>query len=271
MFETKLHHYCFNTRKPEELQAWNELEARLTTTHRKMHSYSRESVTDTGIEFVRLEDDYLFDNQWNEEKPKNRRLFDWYQEYRLRGPHIKQGYWLELTDEMLAARNVRYACGYCGTQVTDTGGKVFHESCLRSEYLTLDLLHLIRFQLVDYRTERTELTPEESSYLLPKYKVAQGLGIAERDETAKSVNRRKVADLIPNAERETRRIIEAARIETEAYTWLLDHDINMLDNVIYYPHTARFCFGWRNPLTPKERSFLEDNLTEFLFDYDLKG
>jgi hypothetical protein len=66
--------------------------------------------------------------------------------------------------------------------------------------------------------------------------------------------------------------IENSKIELKAFNWFIKNGIKeeYIDNCIYYSHTGRFCFGWRNPLTEKEKSELQGLLCEFNFDYDFK-
>ena len=52
--------------------------------------------------------------------------------------------------------------------------------------------------------------------------------------------------------------------------WLLDRNINA-ENCIYYSHTRKFCFGWRNPVSESVKSALLDVLVEFPFDYEIKS
>lgn len=66
--------------------------------------------------------------------------------------------------------------------------------------------------------------------------------------------------------------IEDSKVELKAFTWLIENGIreDLIDNCIYYSHKGRFCFGWRNPLTEKDKRELEGLLCEFQFDYDFK-
>lgn len=84
--------------------------------------------------------------------------------------------------------------------------------------------------------------------------------------------RQKVTNLVPDAEKKAKKLIDNAKIETEAFTWLLDHLYCDLDNVIYYTHTGRFCFGWRTPIKSNQVEYgkLCELLEEFPFDYDIK-
>jgi hypothetical protein len=58
--------------------------------------------------------------------------------------------------------------------------------------------------------------------------------------------------------------------ERDIKLWLLDHDIK-LDNVIWYSHTDRVCFGWRDKVSDAFASQLLDLASEFPFDYDIKA
>jgi hypothetical protein len=188
-----------------------------------------------------------------------------------RNEKIKEGHWLEQTPEMEAIRRETLTCGYCGKYVPVTEPhKWYCEKCLGSEYLKETDLGLLRLQPVADKNPSFAMTDEERAEILPLWKEAQGLGAITREQRARSKNRQKVSDLIPNAEKKAAKLIEHAKVQTKALTWLLDHEINMIDNVIYYDHTERFCFGWRTPLTADERSKLLDVLCEFPFDYDLK-
>ena len=64
--------------------------------------------------------------------------------------------------------------------------------------------------------------------------------------------------------------VENAKLELEAFTWLIEHNIET-ENCIYYRHADIFCFGWREPVTEKEKSSLLDILVEFPYNYEIKG
>jgi hypothetical protein len=186
---------------------------------------------------------------------------------------VKEGHWLDITPEMEEIRQHTLTCGYCGKYVKDSEPHPWHcEKCLGSEYLKEKDLGLLRLLPVatSFNNKSFDMTEEERAEILPAYKEAQGLGLIAREKAAVSRNRKKVAALIPNAREKSRKLLDAAKVETEALTWLLDREFNLIDNVIYYTHTGRFCFGWRKPPDKEERSRLLDVLSEFPFDYDLK-
>jgi hypothetical protein len=273
---TNLHHYYIDTDKPEGREAYEALRAQLKVSHKgKFFNVLADTRKDRNrgneIEEVELDPAFLFNNQWNELGNNARRLFDWYEGI-YPNKKIKEGHWLEITPEMEAIRQHTLTCGYCGKYVKDTDQRKWHcEKCLGSEYLKESELGLLRLLPVADKGSRSfDMTESERAEIMPLYKGAQGLGQISREVAAKSRNRKKVAALIPQAEKESAELMSAARVETEALTWLLDHELNFIDNVIYYTHTKRFCFGWHQPLSADERSKLLDGLSEFPFDYDLK-
>jgi len=275
MIKTTLHHYCFDINYPDQKAAWGALKKQLAPIlylQMNAHSGGNQPITRRNdSEAVELEVKHLFDNQWNEiavGDKSGRRLFDWYLEYRLTGQHIKQGHWLLQTQEMIDIRNNTRKCGYCGAQ--STGPEEFHTACLGSQYLKQDDIYLIRMRAVSERPRQfPKLTKAEASVLIPAYEVAQGLGAEEREKKAHSRLRKKVAALVPDAERKAAELIAEAEKKTTAYTWLLDHKFRELDNVIYYSHTDKFCFGWREPYGA-DASVLRESLEGFPFDYEVK-
>lgn len=274
--ETKLHHYCFDIRNDEEGLKWSALCDKLEKTHkpRKHHAHSggfqpitRENNTET----VQLERKHLFNNQWNEAGEKGRRLFDWYQEYRLQGKYIKQGHWLEITKNMKVVRDNTEKCGYCGAYEPAQKGYVFCPHCIGSEYLDEKNLFLTRMRPVSFCGDRKKLTDAEKAHLIPIYNEAQGLGRAKRANQKQTFLRKKVANLVTKAKEEAKEKINQAKIETKAYTFLLDAGWRNIDNVIYYIHTKEFSFGWRTPLTSDEKETLTKLLKDFPFKYTFKG
>lgn len=281
--KTVLHHYCFDIREPDQKKAYGNLRQQLEQTHAgkffnvladPKKDRSRAKLGQHITEEVELETKFLFNNQWNEAGDNGRRLFDWYEgiyynEGR-KNKHLKGGHWLEQTPEMIAIRRDTLTCGYCGHHIRPgEAHKWYCEKCLGSKYLTEKDLKLLRLLPVAERDDRRHyITDAERAEILPLWKEAQGLGQIAREQAQKSRNRQKVAALIPEAEKKAAELIEEANIKTKAFTWLLDHEINILDNVIFYTHTQRFGFGWREPFTPEVKSKLLDILSEFPFDYD---
>jgi len=273
---TTLHYYRYNT----ETQAaeYHALCDKLRGIGlRKFDSISadhyrwyRESIKPLDGREIELDPAFVFNNQWNTSAPTNLRIFDW-SEAIYTNKHVKEGMWLEQTNEMREIRATQHVCGYCGARYD---GKPFEfcPKCTGSEYLTEELLHLRRLAPagVAHSYTRAELTKEEKAVELTAYLAAQGLGKLDREQQAASKRRRDVARLIPDAQEKAAKDIEEAHTKTEAFTWLLDNGLNILDNTIYYSHTRRFCFGWRTPLTADEKSRLLEVVSDFPFEYDIK-
>lgn len=278
--KTTLHRYYFDLDKPAEKEAYQALTAQLNVSHagkffNVLADTKREFKASNTTETVELDTSCLFENQWNEEGAEGRRLFDWYEAIYYnngrKNERIKGGHWLELTPEMEHARTHTLQCGYCGKYVREGEPRKWHcEKCIGSEHLKETEIGLLRLRPVADKDRSFDLTDEEKTELVPLYKVAQGLGQITRDQEKASRNRRRIAELIPEAEKKAAELIENARIETKAQTWLMDNGLNLLGNCIYYSHTKRFGFGWRTPLTAEEKSKLLDVISEFPFDYDLK-
>lgn len=119
---------------------------------------------------------------------------------------------------------------------------------------------LLRIRSLGHDEPYNELTDAEMSHLMPEYIASQISGQAKRKEE-RQIEQRQSA--IEDCDSKTSNAL-AAR---DGKLWLLDHGVD-LDNVIYYTHTRKFAFGWRNPLAPEVRSALLDILSEFPFEYE---
>lgn len=215
---------------------------------------------------IYIETDCLFSNQWNtsSDSPVNPdcRVFDWYEGI-YPNKDIKEGHYTVITDEFRQLLDNVYKCGYCGSYHWAQKGLVFCDQCLGSEYLSEDLLHLLRLRPVSMdNKDRAKLSEAEKGYLLPLYVKAQTEGANTRAGQRLAKQRK---DVISNAEK----TIDNATIEREGFLWLLDHNIN-IDNCIYYNHTGKFSFGWRQPVSDSVRDKLLDVISEFPFPYEIK-
>jgi hypothetical protein len=269
--KTTIHTYRFDTHKPEERAAYDTLRAQLKTQARCMESHGggMHYRPELDGKFIELETAHLFDNQWNTApipgiSDKGLRVFDWAQDYQPYGnPNIKQGHYLDITDEMRAIRDNTAKCGYCGAQ-EPVGAHVFCPHCLDSEYLTEKDLPLTRMRPVStpFGAEIPTLSDAERAALMPKFQDAQLHGSTERGKARIAKAR---ADVIAKCNKETR----AAITERDGFLWFMDRGIRT-DNLIFYSHTGRFCFGWRQPCDAALVSALLDIVSEFPFSYDIK-
>jgi hypothetical protein len=272
--KTKLHIYRFDLREPDQAKAWQELRDHLKPGPHCMESHNggqsfhyNEWMRELDVE---LECEHLFSNQWNTApipgvSDIGYRVFDWALDFEPNGNrHIKQGHYLDQTEEMREIRRNTHVCGYCGRQEPAAKGYTFCPHCIGSEYLKAGELCLTRMRpvYVEINVERAPLTEAEREHLLPLYREAQLHGNTERDRARLAQQRRDLKEKHDAS-------IRNANAEFEGFTWLLDHGLK-IDNVIYYSHTGRFEFGWRKPIDAEYLSQLLDIVSEFPFDYDIK-
>jgi hypothetical protein len=279
IMKTIIHTYGFDTTKPDEYAAWAALKAKLATWPPPMDAKADDGPTASAVNYraamakldgatIELETAHLFDNQWSTApipgvSDSGLRVFDWRinRHYNL---SFISGHWLEQTAEMIQIREQTHACGYCGKQEPASAGLVFCPHCIDSEYLKASDLPLTRMRRVSegHRYRVPDLTEAELAERLPLFKRAQLTGITERGIARMAKAR---ADIKIKYERER----EAARLEFEGFTWFMDKGINT-DNLIFYSHTGRFCFGWRNKVDAELLSAVLDVVSEFPYPYDIK-
>jgi hypothetical protein len=278
--KTELIAYSFDLHKPEQKAAWVAFEAeRKTGPHCHGPVFSKWgtfggtlSKDESGAEFwkstVDLETVHLFDNQWNSDKG---RVFDWFLQTDCAphaaesSPHgIRRGHYLVQTAEMREIRRNTNGCGYCGKQQPAANGSVFCDKCLSSPYLKEDDLHLVRLRTMDEKKEKRQpLSTAEKTHLLPLWKSAQIMGNVDRVQAAAAKKRIEVAE-------KYRKAIEAAANERDGFFWLMDRGYN-LENVLYYSHSGKFCFGWRGEgFDDSLVAVVLEFISEFPFPYTIK-
>lgn len=269
--KTKLHTFCFDLREPDQKAAWAAFQADRKAGPKCFGPvlsnvfYAYHSLDGQEIE---LETKHLFDNQWNTPGPNGRRVFDYALCSHSAGArvdannaqsYIRRGHWLEQTDEMREIRRNTNRCGYCGHQEAAARGAVFCPKCLGSAFLKESDLHMLRMLPVDDTSERGKLTEAERAHLLPLYVEAQIHALGGRQEAARIRIAEKYAKLTA-----------AARQERDGMLWLLDRGVP-LDNVIYYSHSGKFCFGWRGDgVSPAVRDSILEFISEFPAPYIIK-
>lgn len=265
--KTTLHHYYFDTSKPEQKAQWEALRKKLKASNPKQHHAwgGEPPKLRNDSEEVEIETECVFDNQWN---TTTTRVFDWFLNYELQAKHIKRGHWLELTPELIAVREQTLKCGYCGKHFgphhAPAPANGFCDACLDSSYLKQGELHLLRLYPLSYTPKtRPELTEAEKAELLPLYVARQTTGT---DSRAKAARDKQRADVIEKAEKD----IRDATTERDGMLRLWDLGLS-LDNVMFYSHTGIFSFGWRRPVSAEVKSKLLHVLSEFDFPYEIKS
>ena len=214
---------------------------------------------------IHLETEHLFENQWNTVEGfrlHNKTEFEW------PALHIKEGYYIRQNPEMIVVLQGTAKCGYCGHQAP-VGEKDFCDNCISSPYLEVSQLRLLRMEPIEAPERRTgktlktprsakPLTQEEYAVVMPRYVEAQ-TKLREQQE----------AKLRADVEAGLNKVIELATIKHDGMLWILDAGIPT-ENLIFYPHTRMFCFGWRNPVSKEVRAELVERLKQFPFEFEIK-
>jgi hypothetical protein len=286
--KTKLHTYDFNLGIISEHQAYTLLKERMMRESRRrdrVNFVSTPGHGTSGTAFnhltklgdvdgvvtyeVELDVKHLFDDQWNTvatERHTGYRVFDWVEYFDAHNRNVIWGHWLEVTDEMVEARQKTRICGYCEahygtlheehlTESEETPG--FCKKCLGSQYLKEDELHLLRLvPITAKRSKRRDLlTDDESALLMPRYLDAQLEGDKERRAQRTEQQR---------AQLERQRQLDEMKFD--GMTRLLNAGID-LSNVIFHDHHPVFKFGWRSELSPSVAEAMQTKLAEIEFPH----
>lgn len=258
--KTVLHHYRFESAEHPDYQAMvRTILANADGRGHWMHCWGgKQEYKEPGTETVELETECVFGSQWN--TADGRRVFDWHEE--AWHGHTRRGHWLEITPEMAQLRRETLKCGYCGHHYgpdRETPSGHFCTHCLTSEYLKPGDLHLLRLlPVIEPEPAREPLTQADHDVLMPFYVERQAM-------LAARMRSKQRTDVLEKFEKET----AAALAERDGMIWLLDRNLGT-DNVIYYSHTGKFCFGWRSPLAPEVASRMLVLLADFPFAYEMK-
>ena len=253
MIQTTLHAYHFDTRNPEEAKAWAELKAKLANHPHRMKSHGGGSHYRPELAGpITLKTECLFSNQWN--TTCGHRVFDWAQDYTER-PSIKQGHYLEQTEEMREIRRSTYRCGYCGKTQRPLVSK-FCQSCLGSPYLKESDLSMLHMRPVEEFHPSRTISAEELQELMPAYIEAQ-----------MKVKAAKEAALREKIDEEANKAIELATIERDGKLWMLDRKLS-LDNLIFYKHNETFTLGWQSPFSDSVKAGFQEAMKDFPFKWE---
>lgn len=285
--KTKLHTYSYHISNPTEAAIYRELRETMARGSRRKKPIEFLATTSASLgQFkdltevarpsphlvtyeVEIDPTFLFDNQWNTANSglsRGYRVFDWVRHIYPDNRNLMKGYWLEVTDDMVSARDMTLKCRYCGHHYgphveakPSTPEPLLHEGhsfcavCLGSSYLNEGDIPLLRLRPVSDEGSSTPLLPAELEWLRPKYIAAQLDGRENK----------RIAEL-EECRRRAEAKLRTATMEYDGMKMLLDADINT-DNCIYHGHIPEFRFGWRQPLAPCVADALRTKLTEIGF------
>lgn len=252
--KTVLHTFSLLTTRPEDCAKYEQLCEKLDDGRHQMRCWPIDRNYSVEAGPVELETEFLFSNQWNTADGK--RVFDWYEGI-VDNPNYRIGHYLEITDEMREIRRNTNVCGFCGHQEAAQKGNVFCCKCLGSPYLKETELYLLRMLPVELHfPNRKPLSKAESEYLTPLYVEAQ----TKTNQKAMEIRYKTI-------ETDRARKINNANDEADGFIWLMDRDIPT-DNVIYYPSTGKFAFGWRSTMSESVEKALVKKLENFPYEYE---
>jgi hypothetical protein len=274
--KTRLHHYWFpSASHPGYAAELAKIKANAEGRGEWMHSHGgykdnpsrckAGSVDNVVTEEIELETKHLFANQSN--TTDGRRVFDHWEEVFHNGSPCKMGHWMEITPEIAKLRAETLSCGYCGNHYglchEPAPADGFCDACLDKPYLTEGYLLMLRLMPVSAGyVERQPLTEEELAAIMPRYIERQTTG---HDSRAAKARAAQLVAIIKEYKEKT----EAAKTKHDGMLWLWERNIN-LDNVIYYSHTDKFSFGWREPVSVAVKDRLLQIMSEFPFGYEIK-
>ena len=282
--KTKLHTYSFNLGVIPEHQAYTLLKERMMRESRRRDRTNFISTTSGGRAFghltelgdvdgvvtyeVELDVKHLFDDQWNTtatEGHSGYRVFDWVEHFYAHNRNVIWGHWLEVTDEMVEARQKTRICGFCAEHygtvheehlTAPRANPEFCKKCLGSPYLKEDELHLLRLLPAGRKSgHREPLTDDERDWLLPRYLDAQLEG--DKARRAQRTEQQR-------AQLERQRQLDEMKFD--GMTRLLNAGID-LSNVIFHDHHPVFKFGWRSELSPSVAEAMQAKLAEIEFPH----
>ncbi len=214
---------------------------------------------------VELDLSFLFDNQWNTTPVEGissigLRIHDWYE--RIVPNHKrKDGYWIEISDEMKALRADTFRCGYCAAKYHRPKFE-WCDSCISDRYLkqdNLSSLYLLPLSIRDREAREIRRKQTVPKTLVDAYISANTEMLRKYSEDR---HHSRLADIQAK--------MRAIDVEYEIYKTLIESKVLTetqidIDNIIYYSHSQQVCFGWRDKLSDEKRKALLVRLDEIGF------
>ena len=250
-----LNKYQFSTKTPEGAARYKEIEKICAKLGHKLFAsigFLKSGWLDKLPDEQTIEPKHLFSNQYN--TVEGFRIFDWKEEIAPQNPHWKEGYYLtgDGLKELQQAKANRCACGYCGAQYEKPVAPFYCAKCIGSEYLTEKNLPLL---LVTGIMEKRPSLKNAPPALLKAWKDVQPEMERLRSEATRARMLKKADQLVEEAKKKSVEIVEEANMLAQ----LLRANIDT-ENLIHYPHTGRWCWGWRSPLSEADIIDLEKRI-----------
>lgn len=198
---------------------------------------------------------HVFSNQYNTDKF---RVFEFHDP--LVAPYgrcvpLNVGYYIsEGIEAIRAYQKDLKVCGHCEAQYYKSAETVC-KKCVGSEYLEEKY-----YPLLNLRNICDEKSPDKP---LPPDMLA--LIQSEQKKTRQRKLEKQRADKLQCLQND----IASAETEYDAFKWLIDADMDF-ENVIFYSHTRKFCFGWRNAIGVIDAEKLHEKLKDFPYAYEVK-
>jgi hypothetical protein len=244
LIKVTLEKYRFNINNKSELLKYNEMVKVATDLGHDRNQTLSVQVKSGWLDSLpikqTIETDFLFSDQFN--TVEGFRIYLW-SEIIYPNRDIKEGYYLTGDiDELLAAQKNQLSCGYCGKRhdAREIDYK-FCKDCLHSEYLTQDCLHLLRLMPVDkFNPKRPkEITKELQAEFNNR---AHQMYLNNRKRLKLKAQKLLQDDAVKR---------ESDRYETELQAALMFGGLEV-GNLIYYNHTKKWVYGWRDRVSKDE-------------------
>ena len=170
---------------------------------------------------------------------------------------IRYGHYIADLTALNAAREIQCACGYCGYRADNATG-VWCPKCRGSEYLTPKDYPLL--QMLPVRTTLTRETQPPAD-VLTQIRHEQGINTAKRTEKRIKAKFEKL-----------KQDMKDAQTEADFLRLCISRGVVgfALDNLIYYPHSDTFTFGWRDRLTEDQAQEIRAALADVQTCYTIE-
>jgi hypothetical protein len=209
------------------------------------------AIADNGI--VEIETKFLFDNQFNSPEL---RLYFW-EEYDYPNKDIKEGYYIELTEEYREILSNTVQCKFCGKQEIKSD-KVFCSKCLGNEYLTEDSLELTI--LTPIIGKKIKVSTEQLQARILEFQNLQ-------DSTMLSIE--NITEALSYMSEEYRKDLAELGLKRFGYLVLLGLGIHP-KNAIYHARSNEWVIGNSRKFSKRQANILRQKLVDIEIKVSIK-